>query len=32
VTGDPKAKSKMVFKLKPENERQDIAAYLATVK
>jgi cytochrome c len=32
AVGDPKAKSKMVFKLKPENERKDIAAYLATVK
>ena len=32
VTGDPKARTKMVFKLKPQNERQDVAAYLATVK
>ncbi len=32
VTGDPKARSKMVFKLKDEEERQNVAAYLATVK
>jgi len=32
VTGDPKARSKMVFKLKSESERQDITAYLATLK
>jgi cytochrome c len=32
AAGDPKAKTKMVFKLKPEDERQDVAAYLATVK
>lgn len=32
ATGDPKARSKMVFKLKSESDRQDIAAYLATVK
>ena len=32
ASGDPKAKTKMTFKLKPENERQDVAAYLATVK
>ena len=32
VTGDKKAKSKMVFKLKDETDRQDVAAYLATVK
>lgn len=30
--GDPKAKSKMVFKLKPENERRDVAAYLVSIK
>lgn len=29
---DPKAKSKMVFKLKDLEERQDITAYLATLK
>lgn len=32
ASGDPKAKTKMVFKLKPEDQRQDVAAYLATVK
>ncbi|MDX9860173.1 MAG: c-type cytochrome [Rhodospirillales bacterium] len=32
VTRDPKAKSKMVFKLKSEADRKDIAAYLTTVK
>ena len=32
VTGDKKARSKMVFKLKDEGERQDVASYLATVK
>lgn len=32
VTGDPKARTKMVFKLKSESDRKDIAAYLATVK
>lgn len=32
ASGDPKAKSKMTFKLKPEDERNDVAAYLATVK
>ena len=32
VTGNKKAKSKMVFKLKDETDRQDVAAYLATVK
>lgn len=30
--GDKKAKSKMVFKLKSEEDRQNVAAYLATVK
>lgn len=32
VSGDPKAKTRMVFKLKPEDERKAVAAYLATVK
>lgn len=32
VSGDPKAKTKMVFKLKPEDQRRDVAAYLATIK
>lgn len=32
VTGDKKAKSKMVFKLKDEADRQNVAAYLATIK
>ncbi|MCG8509924.1 MAG: c-type cytochrome [Rhodospirillales bacterium] len=32
VTGNKKAKSKMVFKLKKEDERQDVTAYMATLK
>ena len=32
ATGDPKARTRMTFKLKPEDERQDVAAYLATLK
>lgn len=31
-TGDAKAKSKMTFKLKDEQDRKDVAAYLATFK
>ena len=31
VTGDKKAKTKMVFKLKKEAERQDVTAYIATI-
>jgi cytochrome c len=32
VTGNKKARSKMVFKLKKEDERQDVTAYIATIK
>ena len=32
VTGDPKAKSKMVFKLKNEGARRDVISYLKTQK
>ena len=32
TTGDKKAKSKMVFKLKSEEDRHNVAAYLATIK
>lgn len=32
ISGDPKAKTKMVFKLGPENERRDVTAYLAAIK
>lgn len=32
VSGDPKAKTKMVFKLGPEDERMDVTAYLAAIK
>lgn len=32
VTDNKKARSKMVFKLKKENERQDVTAYIATIK
>ncbi|MBL6928029.1 MAG: c-type cytochrome [Rhodospirillales bacterium] len=31
VTGNKKAKSKMVFKLKKEAERQDVTAYIVTI-
>ncbi|MDV7340572.1 c-type cytochrome [Terasakiella sp. A23] len=31
-TGDPSAKSKMTYKLKDEQSRKDVAAYLATLK
>ncbi len=31
VTGDKKAKTKMVFKLKNETQRQDVTAYIATL-
>lgn len=30
--GDPKARSKMTFKLKDEKDRQDVIAYLMTLK
>ncbi len=32
VTGDPKARTKMVLKLKKEADRQDVISYLATQK
>lgn len=32
VTGDKKARTKMVFKLKKEADRQNVTSYLATIK
>lgn len=32
VSGDSKARSKMTFKLKPEGDRQNVIAYLKTLK
>lgn len=32
ATNDPKARSKMVFKLKKESDRKDVISYLATQK
>lgn len=32
VSGDPKARSKMTFKLKPEDDRANVIAYLKTLK
>ncbi len=31
ITGNKKAKSKMVFKLKNETQREDVTAYIATI-